>query len=185
MARDWTLPWFSPYPTAALGYAYALSSRGAEGVALLQDALAALEATGLGHNSLLLLAQLGEAYLLTSRSGEALSSAGRALTLARQRGERGHEAWALRLLGEIGAQQDPPDAANAEEHYREAMALAEELGMRPLVAHCHLGLGKLFRKLGRADAARAELSTAVEMLRSMEMTVWLPEAEAELANTGR
>ena len=50
--------------------------------------------------------------------------------------------------------------------------------MRPLQAHCHLGLGKLYRQAGRPDEARAELSTAVAMLREMEMTYWLPEAEA-------
>ena len=53
--------------------------------------------------------------------------------------------------------------------------------MRPLQAHCHLGLGKLCRRIGRLDEARAELATAVTMLREMEMTFWLPEAETELA----
>jgi hypothetical protein len=59
--------------------------------------------------------------------------------------------------------------------------LAERLGMRPLQAHCHLGLGTLYRQTDRHDEARAELSTAVEMLHDMEMALWLPEAEAELA----
>ena len=69
--------------------------------------------------------------------------------------------------------------------YREALTLAEELEMRPLQAHCHLGLGKLHRRTGRPHEARVELSAAVEMLRAMEMTFWLPEAEAELVEAER
>jgi hypothetical protein len=53
--------------------------------------------------------------------------------------------------------------------------------MRPLQAHCHLGLGTLYATTGQREQARAELSMAVEMYRGMEMTFWLPEAEAALA----
>ena len=67
--------------------------------------------------------------------------------------------------------------------YRQALALAEELGMRPLLAHCHLGLGTLYTKEGRLAQARAALSTAIELFQAMEMTFWLPRAEAMLAQT--
>ena len=85
------------------------------------------------------------------------------------------------LAGEIAARREPVDEQGAQTHYRAALALAEELGMRPLQAHCHLGLGKLYRRVGRFDEARAELATAVAMLREMGMAYWLPEAEGELA----
>ena len=75
----------------------------------------------------------------------------------------------------------PPDAAPAEAHYQQALALAEELGMRPLVAHCHLGLGRLYGQTGRREAARAALATAIDLYRAMDMTFWLPQAEAALA----
>jgi tetratricopeptide (TPR) repeat protein len=88
---------------------------------------------------------------------------------------------ALRLLGEIAAGGEVTDFAEAEDRYQAALALADELGMRPLQAHCHLGLGKLYRRTGRPDEARAELATAVAMLREMGMAFWLPEAEQELA----
>jgi hypothetical protein len=101
--------------------------------------------------------------------------------LARERGERGHEAWALRLLGEIASHHQRPDVAAADAHYGAAVALADELGMRPLVAHCHLGLGTLYAKIGRREQAHSELSTAIELYRAMEMTFWLPQAEAALA----
>jgi hypothetical protein len=100
----------------------------------------------------------------------------------RQAGGRGHEAWTLRLLAEIAARHEPPDPETAEGHYRQALALAEELGMRPLQARCRLGLGTLYRTAGRLGEAQAELSVAVELLRSMGMTFWLPQAEAELAH---
>jgi sugar phosphate isomerase/epimerase len=74
---------------------------------------------------------------------EAHALAERALALARAHQERGHQAYALRLLGDIAAHRDPPESEQAEAHYRQALDLAEELGMRPLQAHCHLGLGTL------------------------------------------
>jgi hypothetical protein len=60
------------------------------------------------------------------------------------------------------------------------LALAEELGMRPLVAHCHHGLGRLYGQTGLGEQARAELATAIALYRAMEMTFWLPQAEAVL-----
>jgi tetratricopeptide (TPR) repeat protein len=105
--------------------------------------------------------QLGEAYLLADQVEDARDCADRAVLLARQRGERGYEAWALHLLGEIPSHQNRPDVATAEAHYGATIALAGELGMRPLAAHCHRGLGTLYAKIGRLEQARAELSTAI------------------------
>jgi tetratricopeptide (TPR) repeat protein len=112
---------------------------------------------------------------------DAHALAERALALARTHQERGNEAYALRLLGDIAARREPPDAEPAETFYRQALALADDLGMRPLVAHCHLGLGMLYRKIDRGEQARAELSTAIALYRAMAMTFWLPQAEAALA----
>jgi tetratricopeptide (TPR) repeat protein len=123
--------------------------------------------------------RLGEAYLLAGRSEGAAELAGRAFDLSVCRKERGHQAWSLRLLGEVAAHRDPPDAEQAEGYFRQALALADELGMRPLLAHCHLGLGMLYRTVGRPDEARAELAAAAELYRAMGMAFWLPKAEAE------
>ncbi|MGH8057998.1 MAG: tetratricopeptide repeat protein [Candidatus Entotheonellia bacterium] len=112
---------------------------------------------------------------------EAVQLAGRALDLSRAHKERGYQAWALRLLGEIAAHQDPPEVEPAEHHYRQALALAGELGMRPLQAHCRLGLGQLYARMGRSDEARTELAAAIESYRGMEMAFWLPQAEVALA----
>jgi len=132
-----------------------------------------------GHS--LRMSYVSEAYLLAGRMQEAVQHAGRALALSRAHKERGYEAWALRLLGEAAAHPDSPEIEPAAHHYRQALALAEELGMRPLVAHCHLGLGTLYAKTGQREQARAELSTAIAMYRAMAMTFWLPQAETALA----
>jgi sugar phosphate isomerase/epimerase len=80
----------------------------------------------------------------------------------------------------IASYPDPPEVEAAEDRYREAMALAEELGMRPLVAHCHLGLGKLYRRTGKRQEAQEHLTTATMMYREMGMTYWLEQAETEM-----
>jgi hypothetical protein len=108
--------------------------------------------------------------------------AGQALELSRTFTERGHQVWALRLLGEIAAHRDPPAVEQAEVSYQQAVALAEALGMRPLLAHCHLGLGMLYARLGRQGQACTALSAAIELYRAMDMTFWLPQAEAALAS---
>src|SRR5262249_35163632 len=165
---------------AELGYAYALAGRWVEALPLLEQAVELAISMKRERLQSLRVGQLSEAYDLAGRREDALAYARRGLTLAHARGERGSQAWVLRLLGEIGARAEPPDVEQAESYYRQALALADELGMRPLVAHCHLGLGTLYQRVGRDDEARAELTTAAEMHRAMEMTFWLEQAEAAL-----
>jgi tetratricopeptide (TPR) repeat protein len=119
--------------------------------------------------------------MLSGHLEDAHALAERALAHTHTYKERGNEAYALRLLGEIAAHRAPLDVALAKAHYQQGLARADELGMRPLQAHCHLGLGTLYAKLEQREQARAELSTAIELYRTMEMTFWLPQAEAALA----
>ena len=88
------------------------------------------------------------------------------------------------MLGEIAARRDPPDVDEAEACYRDALAIVDELGMRPLVAHCHLGLGKLYRRIGTNEQAQEHLATATTMYREMAMRFWLEQAEAEPMESG-
>jgi tetratricopeptide (TPR) repeat protein len=150
-------------------------------VPLLTQALEQTIATEMGGYQALCTLPLGEAHLLAGRLEEAHALAEQALALARGHQERGHQAYALRLLGDIAARRDPPESDQAEAHYRQALALTEELGMRPLQAHCHRGLGKLYADIGRRTEARAELTTAIDLYRAMDMTFWLPQSEAALA----
>jgi tetratricopeptide (TPR) repeat protein len=166
---------------AGLGYASTLQGRLAEGRALLEEAIRESLHTGELLNHSRWVAWLSEVCRLAGRVEEAWQHAHQALDLARQQKARGDEAHALRQLGVVHAHAAPPDVAQAEAHYQQALALAEELGMRPLVAHCHLGLGRLYLQTGRGEQARAALTTAIELYRAMDMTFWLPQAEAALA----
>jgi class 3 adenylate cyclase/tetratricopeptide (TPR) repeat protein len=175
--------WF-PRMAAPLGAAYTLARRVADAVPLLTQAMAQTAATERVDFQALCRLPLGEAQLLAGHLEEAHTLAKRALTHAREHQERGHQAYALRLLGEIAAQREPPHIEEAETYYRQALTTAEELGMRPLLAHCHHGLGTLYAKLSRGEQARAELSTAIELYRTMDMTFWLPQAETLLVQMG-
>ena len=168
---------------AHLGYAYALSGRLGEGVTLIEEALADPEGTGTTCHPLFL-AYLAEAHLLAGRPDDAVAVAGRALDLADRQKERGNEAWILRFLGDLAVHADPPDLEAAEGHYTQALTLANELGMRPLVAHCNLGLGKLYRAIKDDVKADKHLVTAVTMYREMEMRSWLEKAKAACCRLG-
>jgi class 3 adenylate cyclase/tetratricopeptide (TPR) repeat protein len=176
LCQSWNIGSWLDAAAADLGHAYALSGRVAEALPLLE------EAASMGRSGQAMWTDhLSEAYLLAGQIAKASTLAEHALALARERKQRGFQAWALRLLAEIASQSDPPEIASAEAHYQQALALAEELGMRPLQAHCLRSLGMLYTQMGQREQARAELSTAIEMYRAMDMTFWLPQAEAALA----
>ena len=159
---------------ASLGYAYARCGHVAKGLPLLE------QATEQSPRSLFVI-WLSEAHILDGRLAEARTLADRALDVAQKQQERGWEALVRRLFGDLALHGESPDLETSETHYRQSLRLADELGMRPLQAHCHRDLGKLYSRTGQAEQARAELSAAIEMYRGMDMTFWLPETEAALA----
>ena len=164
---------------AALGLAYALSGRVVEALPVLEDGEAQALEVQIFDTSTATTA-LGAGYLLAGKFDEAARLASRVAELAAERGFRGHQARVSQLLGEICARRDPSDMAGAEEHYRRALALADELGMRPLAAQCHLGLGKLYHRTGDRAKADEHVATATTMYREMDMTFWLEQAEAAM-----
>ncbi len=172
ICHEWHIPTLFPTVASTLGMAYALSGRVPEGVVLLE------QATSQRGRHAVRLVRLSEGYLLAGRTEDALEYAQRALDFSRDHKLRGYEAYALRLVGGATARRDPPE--RAEGHYRDALALAEDLGMRPLVAHCHLGLGKLHRRTGKGAQAQEHLTTATTMYREMDMRFWLEQGEAEM-----
>ena len=135
--------------------------------------------SSMGLARALQLAWLGEAYLLEGRLDDALRHGHEALRLARRQQERGHEAWSLRLLGEVTSRRDPSYAETAEGHYRDALSLADELGMRPLAAHCHSQLAKLMRQGPRSAQGRQHRAAATTMYREMGMRIWLDRLDPE------
>jgi tetratricopeptide (TPR) repeat protein len=119
-------------------------------------------------------------YLSAGRIDEAASHAQEALALTRRLGTRGSEAHALHLAGDVASTSGAEDV---DGYYREALALANELGMLPVVAHCHLGLGRLYAHTDKREQARDQLSTAATMYREMGMTYWLEKAEAAMSES--
>jgi predicted ATPase len=164
-----------------LGAAYAGLGRRADAGPLLQQG-AALVASYTATS--FLTPELAGAYLAIGHYARAGEIAARGLAIAAKQRERGLEAWLLRLLGQLAAEAAPPDLESADARYRQALAIADELGMRPLVAHCHLGLGKLNRQTGKQDQAREHLTAATTLYREMDMRFWLEQGEAELRQLG-
>ncbi len=173
-ARAW------PFIASTLGAARAHLGRVDEALPLLQQAVERAAAMKLKADQPLRLARLAQAHVKAGRTESALPLVGQALDLAQEQRERGHEAHAHRVLGELWASGDAPDLGRAAAHYRSALALSEPLGMRPLVAHCHLGLGKLYRRTGKGEQEQKHVTTATTMYREMGMTYWLEHAEAEI-----
>jgi tetratricopeptide (TPR) repeat protein len=171
LCRTREVPWLLPHFAWALGAAYHGTGRRAEGVALMEDAAGGLVGRIVSMRPGRVGA-LGGAYLLDGRLADATRIAQDGLAAARQRGQRGVEGHLLRLLGDIAVHPDRFEAETADAHYRQALALAEELGLRPLVAHCHLGLGKLSRHTGKREQAQEHLTTAATMFAEMDMRYW-------------
>ena len=122
---------------------------------------------------------LGRAHLLLGR----LDDARRLCALAVKYSSRQHayEAHGLHLLGDIATHPDRFDADCAEAHYRKALTIAETQGMRPLVAHCRLGLWKVYRRMGKNEEADELYATATAMYHEMDMRFWEKRAEVEIA----
>jgi tetratricopeptide (TPR) repeat protein len=164
---------------AAVGRVYALTGRIAEGLELIAGSVNEAEARNDALAHPLRLTCLGEAHLAAGEYERALQRAEEALALSRRHKEKGQEVWIVHLLGEIAARRDPRDIEGAARFYRQAISAADVLGMRPALAHCHLGLGKLYRRTGQQEQAHEHLTPATTMYREMGMTYWLEQAEAE------
>ena len=176
LAQHWNVSDWAWVLVGVLSSAYGLAGQIDQAVSYAERAVKLAPS---GHRAAHV-ARLGNAYRLAGRSDDALKSAQQALELSRRQKERRTEALTLRLIGELAACPESPDIATAEKCYQEALALALAFGFRPLVAHCHLGLGKLYRRTGKPVQAQERLTTATTMYREMEMRFWLEQAEMEL-----
>ena len=172
-----------PAVTSALGCAYLWSGRTADALPLLEEAVDGITAMGMLGFKPWPVTALAEAYLIVGRIAEAQEQAQQAAALARAHRAQGLEARALRLLGDILG-YDSAHMEQAGDSYRQALALATELEMRPLVAHCHLSLGKLHGSTGEHEDARVHLATAGTLYREMDMPFWREQAGVEMSGMG-
>jgi len=182
--REKNLDVWRPIPSSLLGLTCMLLGRQDEGLRLLEDGVALSEGLGVRAYLSLWTTHLGEGLLAASQLERARAVAQRALELAQTHKERGHQAWALRLLGDIAAAGAGVETDKAVECYRQAFELAEQLGMRPLVARVHLGLGRLYRRSGNRAEAEEHLATALGRLREMDIRFWAARAAEELIGLG-
>ena len=178
LCRTLIVPVALPLIACALGAAYSLAGRSSDAIALLEEGAREGLAIGRMGGHSLLVVRLGEAYLRAGRLDEAEETARRALLMAREKSERAHEAYALHLLGEVVAQRTPGDPEAADAALRQAATLAEELSMRPLVAHCQVSRARLECRAGRTASGRQLLDAGTAAFREMEMPFWLERAEA-------
>jgi class 3 adenylate cyclase/tetratricopeptide (TPR) repeat protein len=175
------IPVQRPLIAACLGYAYAFVGRLDEAMRLLEGAVEQTQSMKRMAGQALRLAWLSEAYILAGRTDEAEVFARRGLELARESKDQGSQAWLLRNLGDLIVQRSPLNAEKAKSDYGEALGLAQELGMRPLQSHCHLGLGKIHAQANNVAKARSEFMAAIELYKTMSMPYWLSKAEGALA----
>ena len=179
IARSRSISFFHPLLSAHLGEARRLSGRVDEGLSLLTDAQHVI--AGSGRRATAWIQELlAEGYLACGRKTDAAVAAQAAFDASRLGRYRGQEARVLRILGDIAAHGSAPDFDEAMRYYRESISLAEELEMRPLIAHCHLGRGKLYRHTDNREQAQEQLATATTMYREMDMRFWLEQVEAEM-----
>jgi tetratricopeptide (TPR) repeat protein len=180
LGREAGIAYYSSRLTSCLGYVKALSGSIDEGIGLLRNGLRDHEAMGLRTQVSRLSVYLAKGLVLSGRLDEAEVDACRAYTLATAGGERWEEAMARQLLGDIVVLRNPESGGVASTHYEAALSIATAIGARPLVAHCHLSLGRLYQRTGREERAYEHLTVATTMYREMGMTYWLEKAEAEL-----
>jgi len=177
LCHQWNLAMLAVAGRGRLGQAYVLSGRLAEGIALLGQAASAFGIMQHRAAASITYAQLGQAYLLADRRADALDCARRSLAIASEGGQRGHEAMATWLFGEIAAIDG--GLGQADGHYRDALALAQKIGFRPLVAHCHRSLAKLHGRSGTRERSSEHFAIATAMYREMDMQFYLQQVEAE------
>jgi tetratricopeptide (TPR) repeat protein len=174
LCRTWRIGVGTPIVAVTLGAVYALAGRADQALPLVAEAVEQFRRRPIHTRPGFILLLAGTACLRAGRPEEATSHAREALALTRQLGARAGEADALCLGGDIAS---AAGAEDAEVSYRSALALSTDLGMRPLSASCHLGLGQLYRRVGKSDQAREHLARATAMYREMDMRLWLSETE--------
>jgi class 3 adenylate cyclase/tetratricopeptide (TPR) repeat protein len=176
--RKWDLFFFLPSSLTALGTAYLLAGRLPDALPLLEQG--ATQAGMMWSTNLATSTDLATGYLAAGRIEESARVATRVVTMATDRKARGYLTRALQLLGDISARREPVESAQAEDCYRKVLVHTEELGMRPLTAHCHAGLGYLYQRIRRTERAQEHIALATAMYREMDMDFWLQRMQANM-----
>jgi len=184
ICKSANIPLLFPFAASPLGACYLGLGRIKDALPLLEQAVEHATAMRRMVEYSQWIFWLGQALLLDGNTERAFEVAARSLEFSLTYKERGHQAWTLRLLGDICVERGDRALEDAERHYRQCMTLAQELGMRPLQARCHLSFGILLGRTGRKEQARTALWTALELTRAMEMPFWCGRVEMALQELG-
>ena len=173
-----------PIPLSLLGLAFVRMGHVHEGLRLLEDGVALSRELGIRAYLAAWLVNLAEGLLADAQYEQARETARQALDMAREHGERGHEAQALHVLGDIAARGVPPDPVEARQRYEDALRLAGALGLRPLVAACLMSLGALDARLGDGTSAARRQARAQQTFDELNMRSGREPAEREVTELG-
>jgi len=175
---------WQPIPLSLLGLAFVRMGHVNEGLRLVEEGVALSRELGIRAYLSAWLVNLAEGLLAARQDEQALETAREALDVARECGERGHEAEALQILGDVAALRRVPDVRAAREYYEAALRLAEELGLRPLVGACQLSLGALDARTGDSTSATGHRSLAQKIFDGLDMRLWHEQVEREVTELG-
>jgi class 3 adenylate cyclase/tetratricopeptide (TPR) repeat protein len=178
--REKGLDVWRPIPSSLLGLTHVRLGQADAGLSLLEESVSRTEALGVRAYLALWTAHLAEGLLAAGQIEQAGRVVQRALELALAHRERGHQAQVLKLRGDVIAAVRPADLVEAAEAYGQALALAGELGMRPVLAEAHLALGRLYRETGRDVEAAEPLAESFLLSRNLGMQAWLASATDEV-----
>ncbi|HXV07371.1 MAG TPA: hypothetical protein VD791_05040, partial [Burkholderiales bacterium] len=168
------------HAACGLGPVYNLMQRPRDAIPLLERAWGLAEAGGFVYFGVVCLMHVADAYSLTGQDARAWDCAEHALKIADDADFPARKAWALYVRGRILARASDSDAAAAREAYQAALGGAGQLGLQPLVAHCHLGLGQIEARARERGKAREHLTTALSLYRAMQMQYWPGQVESAL-----
>jgi len=182
--REKHLDVWRPIPSSLLGLTLALRGHVDSALPLLEDGVHLSEVLGINAYLALWTLHKAEGLLAAGEPARAGEAARHALDLAIAHKERGHQAWAWRLLGEVASREGGASLAQAEEHYRQALGIAEELKMQPLVAHVRMGWGRACRLLGDRLRSEEHLVAAFTLFREMDVPFWVKKCGEEMMQVG-
>jgi class 3 adenylate cyclase/tetratricopeptide (TPR) repeat protein len=165
---------------ASLGHTYCLLGNPDAALSTLEEAVEPHKSDPSAVPTIYPLTALAEVYHFKEQTDKAIHNLETAFDIVKQKGEHGFGAWALYYMAKIQSQGEPKQVKQAIQSFCHAKKQAEELGMRPLLAHCHNGLGQVYLKKGKTLEGCSELGTALDLYRSMGMDFWIPEVESTL-----
>jgi predicted ATPase len=183
ISRQHAFPLWEAKCTVLAGWAQAQQGRIREGIARMQEGLAARQAIGTQLYQPALLSMLAEAYGRAGPPSQGLLVLNEAFTRIEVTGERSSEAELYRLKGELLRMQGA-DAQEVESHFRQALAVAQQQEAKSLELRAAMSLSRLWQQQGRQADAHELLAGIYSWFTEGFDTADLQEAKTLLGQLG-